>query len=237
MSEAKRAAATVALTLVQDGMALGLGSGSTAEIFVELLGAHVAAEKLSLRCVSTSSKTTKIAKDAKLPLVSLEEVRWLDLTIDGADEVTPDLDLIKGGGGALLREKIIASASDRLVIIADESKAVESLGAFLLPVEITPFGWTTTKALLEGVAGAHLDREISGMRREVAGVPFQTDAGNYIIDLKLDLINDPPSLALAFCAVPGVVESGLFIGLADAAIFANDAGETRLIEFGADGDD
>jgi ribose 5-phosphate isomerase A len=217
----KREAAERALELVAPGMKLGLGSGSTASYFVELVGKRVAGG-LEIRCAATSEATEAQAKALGIPLFSLDELLELDLTVDGADEIDPKLRLIKGGGGALLREKIVASASKRMVAIADSTKLVPRLGAFPLPIEVVPFGLAATRRHIErafaqlGLAGPiHLRGGSS---------PFVTDGGHYILDCSLGAIAEPEELSQILSPIPGVVEHGLFIGLARAAIIAGDEG-------------
>lgn len=223
---AKNAAAIAALQLVWSGMKLGLGTGSTADIFVHHLAAHVRAEGIALRCASTSKVTAALAKSLGLQIESLDDLGWLDLTIDGADEVDPQLRLIKGGGGAHLREKIVARASDRMVVIADGSKVVAQLGAFRLPVEVIPFGWHSTQELIRrgldqiGLSG----RAITQRMRD--GAPFVTDEGNLILDLDLQQIPEAKALALMLSDIPGVVEHGLFLNICDMAIIGQADGSS-----------
>ncbi|MDO5705153.1 MAG: ribose-5-phosphate isomerase RpiA [Paracoccus sp. (in: a-proteobacteria)] len=221
---AKLAAARAAVALVQDGMALGLGTGSTASIMVRELAIRAQAEGLVLRCAATSKATADLAESLGLPVEGLDAIGHLDLTIDGADELDPDLNLIKGGGGAHLREKIVAASSDRMVVIADPGKVVEQLGAFHLPVEVIPFGWETTRdRITAALDGLDLDgRPILLRMRD--GAPFVTDEGNHILDLALEAIPDPLTLNRALNAIPGVVENGLFIGLCDLALIGQPDG-------------
>lgn len=223
---AKDAAALAAVKLVQPGMKLGLGTGSTANVFVHRLAERAAAEGLALRCAATSKATAELAASLGLRVEPLDELGWLDLTIDGADEVDPDLNLIKGGGGAHLREKIVACASDRMVVIADQSKVVEQLGAFHLPVEVVPFGWQVTQALIrKGLDELELSQRPILLRlRDDA--PFLTDEGNLILDLSLEAIPDPQALALMLSRIPGVVEHGLFLGICEMAIIGRDDGSS-----------
>jgi ribose 5-phosphate isomerase A len=217
----KREAAERALELVAPGMKLGLGSGSTARDFVELVGKRVAGG-LEIRCAATSEATEAQAKALGIPLSSLDELPELDLTVDGADEIDPKLRLIKGGGGALLREKIVASASKRMVVIADSIKLVPRLGAFPLPIEVVPFGLAATRRHIErafaqlGLAGP--------IRLRGGSSPFVTDGGHYILDCSLGAIAEPEELSRILSPIPGVVEHGLFIGLARAAIIAGAEG-------------
>ncbi len=213
----KREAAERALELVAPGMKLGLGSGSTARHFVDLVGERVAAG-LEIRCTATSEATEAQARGLGIPLSSLDELLELDLTVDGADEVDPKLRLIKGGGGALLREKIVASASKRMVVIADSTKLVPRLGAFPLPIEVVPFGLAATRRHIER-AFAHLG--LAGpIRLRGGSSPFVTDGGHHILDCSLGAIAEPEQLSQILSPIPGVVEHGLFIGLARAAIIA-----------------
>lgn len=226
-NEWKRLAAVEALAFVEDGMKLGLGTGSTAAIFVDLLGEKVKAG-LSVVCVPTSEATRAQAERLGIPLSTLDETPYLDLTVDGADEMDEALRLIKGGGGALLREKIVAAASSRLVIIADHSKMVETLGAFPLPVEVVPFGLTATKNLVTSLSeDAGCTGEIK-LRLKADGTPFVTDNGNYILDCAFGEIGDPETLDDALKLIPGVVEIGLFLGLADYGIVAGPDGVTVI---------
>ncbi len=224
----KRQAAARALDFVRPGMRLGLGTGSTARHFVELLGQRVKAG-LDVVGVPTSDSTEADARRAGVPLATLEDSPRLDLTVDGADEIGPDLALIKGGGGALLREKIVAATSARMIVIADESKLVPELGAFPLPIEIVPFGmaatmWAIGHALERLALPANLK-----LRMGTAGHAFVTDGGHRIVDAALGRIADPDKLAAALVAIPGVVEHGLFLGLAGTAIVAGASG-IRVIE-------
>lgn len=225
---AKRAAAARALDFVEPGMRLGLGSGSTAAWFVRLLGARVA-EGLGVTCVATSCATARLAGEVGVALRGLDEVGALDLTVDGADEIDPDLNLIKGGGAALLQEKIVAAASARFVVIADQGKRVAALGAFALPVEVVRFGGRATKAAVEALlAGA----DVAGGRVELrmaGGAPLVTEEGHHILDLHLERIGDPRALAAALSGAPGVVEHGLFLGMAERALVGRPDGEVEEI--------
>ena len=221
---AKNAAAIAAVALVEDGMRLGLGTGSTAVFMVRHLAERVAAEGLTLRCAATSQATADLAESLGIKIEALDDIGWLDMTLDGADEVDPDLNLIKGGGAALLREKIVACASDRMVVMADGGKVVDTLGAFLLPVEVIPFGWQTTRQLVLRVL-ADLDlADRAVVRRMRDGAPVLTDEGNYILDLALEAIPDPAALSVSLNALPGVVENGLFLGICDLAIIGKPDG-------------
>jgi len=221
---AKDAAARAAIALVEDGMRLGLGTGSTAVFMVRRLAERVRAEGLRLRCAATSRATCDLAESLGLRIEELDAIGWLDLTIDGADEIDPDLNLIKGGGGAHLREKIIAAASDRMVVVADPSKVVEQLGAFHLPVEVIPFGMEATRIHIQRLLDS-LDLSHRPMLlRQRDGQGFRTDEGNVILDLSLDAIPDCEALADGLSAIPGVVEHGLFLGMCDLALIGSPDG-------------
>jgi ribose 5-phosphate isomerase A len=224
----KRAAAARALDFVRPGMRLGLGTGSTARPFVELLAERVRAG-LNVVAVPTSEETRAQAERLGLPLTTLDETPELDMTVDGADEIAPDLTLIKGGGGALLREKIVASASARMVVIADESKWVSVLGRFPLPVEVVQFGLAATRRAVEAACAAAGSPGPALLRRGKDGHAFVTDSGHWILDAALERIPDPTALAQRLSAIAGVVEHGLFIGLAQTAVLAGDAG-VRVVE-------
>jgi len=223
MDELKRQAAARALEQVRDGMKLGLGTGSTAKHFVELLGERVRAG-LNVICVPTSEVTRADAERFGIRLTTLDDIDRLDLTVDGADEIDHAFNLIKGGGGALLREKIVAAASDRMIVIADDSKWVETLGRFPLPVEVIPFGLSAT---LRAIAQAFAKSSVSGqmvIRNGRDGHAFVTDGGHWIVDAHLGRISDVPRLAGLLNAIPGVVEHGLFIGLASTVVLAGAQG-------------
>lgn len=223
---AKRRAAEAALTLVRPGMRLGLGTGSTAEAFVGLLGAAVA-DGLDIVGVPTSERTRVLAEGLGIKLATLDELPELDLTIDGADEYDPQLRLIKGGGGALLREKITACASRRMVVIADASKAVATLGRFPLPIEVNRFGLAVTRAAVAREA-ARLGCTGEIVLRQAGTQPFVTDGGHLILDCHFGRIPQPDAMAAMLNAIPGVVEHGLFIGIACAVICAGADGVTIL---------
>ena len=221
--DSKGLAAERALELVTSGMRLGLGTGTTAAHFVELLGARVA-KGLDVICVPTSERTRTLAKLHAIPLTSIDALPELDLTVDGADEFDPKLRLIKGGGGALLREKIIAVASKRMVVIADSSKLVAVLGKVPLPVEVNVFGLEVTKRMILAAARAcGCDGEVR-LRKTPGGQAFVSDNGHYIVDCFFGAILRPEDLADRLAAIPGVVEHGLFIGIAKAVISAGPAG-------------
>jgi ribose 5-phosphate isomerase A len=224
----KRAAAARAIEFVRPGMRLGLGTGSTAAHFVNLLGERVRAG-LDVVAVPTSEATRAQAERLGITLTTLDETPELDLTVDGADEIAPDLTLIKGGGGALLREKIVAAASAKMLVIADESKWVSMLGRFPLPIEIAPFGATATRRAVEEVTAAAGCPGPALLRKAANGHAFVTDGGHWLLDAQLQRIVEPRVLAARLAAVPGVMEHGLFIGLAWAAIVAGPDG-ARLIE-------
>lgn len=231
----KKMAAERALGFIESGMKLGLGTGSTAAAFVELLGQRVAAG-LDVIGVPTSEATRRQAEALGIRLTTLDEEPYLDLTIDGADELDEQLRLIKGGGGALLREKIVATASDRMLVIADASKRVQVLGKFPLPIEVIPFGLKSTLGMIEMLAD---DIGCSGalkVRKLANGELFRTDSGNLIVDAHLGAIEDPEGLDQVLKMVPGVVENGLFIGLADAAVIASADG-VEVIEAQYDDED
>lgn len=211
-------AARAALAHVTDGMRLGIGTGSTAEEFVRLLAEKVATG-MTVIGVPTSERTAALCSELGVPLTTLDETPELDLTIDGADEIDPELTLIKGGGGALLREKIVAAASAQMVVIADESKNVEVLGKFPLPIEVNRFGLAATKIAIEKAAAA-LDLSGSLTLRMTGGEAFVTDGGHLILDASFGRIPDTRALSNALHAIPGVVEHGLFLGLARVAILA-----------------
>ena len=225
MDEARKlkiAAAAEALTYVRNGMRLGIGTGSTAEEFVRLLAEEVK-DGLEIVGVPTSERTAALCRELGVPLTTLDETPHLDLTIDGADEVDASLRLIKGGGGALLREKIVAAASDSMIVIADQSKVVDPLGRFPLPIEVNQFGLGATLRAIEAAAAkCGLAGPLN--LRQKDGAPFVTDGGHYIVDASFGSIPDPETLSNALFAIPGVVEHGLFIGLAQAAIIAGTDG-------------
>jgi ribose 5-phosphate isomerase A len=226
-SALKRAVASKALEYVQDGMKLGLGSGSTAEAFIELLAPKVRAGQ-KLLCVPTSERTATLARKLGLTLSSLDDLAPLDLTIDGADEVDRNLDLIKGGGGMLLREKIVASASRKMLVIADESKLVPRLGKFPLPVEVSEFGHKTIGRHLSESLIALDYKNVPVSLRQKEGVAFRTDSDNLIYDCAFGAIQNAPKLAAAIEAIPGVVAHGLFIGIATTLLIAG-PGEIEVI--------
>ena len=225
--EQKRAVGEAAAALVEDGMTVGLGTGSTAAHMVRALGKRVRGEGLRLRCVATSEATATLAREVGLSLVALDEAGEIDLTLDGADEIGPGLALIKGGGAALLREKLVWEASRRCVAIADASKVVNQLGRSPLPVEVVAFGHPTTAMRLAAAArSAGIAAE--PRLRVGQGAPVRTDGGNVIYDIGCEAIPDPTALAAAIKQVTGVVEHGLFLRLTESALVADDHGVRRL---------
>jgi len=217
----KRIAAEKAVELIEDGMIIGLGTGSTVKYALKKIGERVA-KGLDIKGIPTSNHTKKLAIKYQIPLTTLDEHAEIDLTIDGADEIDSDLNLIKGGGGALTREKIIAYHSKKVLIIADDSKVVKSLGIdFPLPVEIVKYAWQATKKSLEKF-------ECECKLRKIFDDPFITDNGNYIIDCEFNRISEPEQLEQELNMIPGVVENGLFIGLADKAIVGSTQGIMTL---------
>jgi len=207
----KRLAAAAGVQHVRDGMLLGLGSGSTAEYAIRLLGQRVRSG-LCVRGIPTSRRSEALAREEGIPLATFDEAEEIDLTLDGADEIGPGLSLIKGGGGALLHEKIVAAASRRVMILAESRKLVPALGAFPLPVEVIPFGWQVAARRIRELGAAPV------LRLDLHGDPFITDEGNHILDCPFGRIPEPETLAAALHAIPGVVEHGLFLGLAGLAL-------------------
>jgi ribose 5-phosphate isomerase A len=200
-----------AAQLIKPGMTIGIGSGSTVFHFIEALGSLVK-EGLSLRAVPTSQQTASLAAKQGIEVIELNDISTIDITVDGADEIDPQLQLIKGGGGMLLQEKMVAAASQQLVIIADHTKLVEKLGAFPLPVEVIPWGWKQLKHRLEQLY------IINAVLREKNDQPYLTDHGHYILDCYFQHINDPAVLNTTLNNIPGIVENGLFINMASKAI-------------------
>ena len=228
IDKAKYAAARRSVDFVENGMKLGLGTGSTAAWMVRCLAERIREEGLRVVGVPTSSRTAELAASLGIPVSTLDEVKWLDLTIDGADEFDPNLNLIKGGGAALLQEKIVATASDQMIVIADAAKEVAQLGGFPLPVEVIPFGWQTTKALVEetlvsmDVLGRDVTLRMNGDR------PLMTDESNHILDLHLKRIGNARQLALVLNQIPGVVENGLFIDICDIVVIGHADGRVSV---------
>ncbi len=220
-NELKRRAAARAIGFVRPGMRLGLGTGSTAQAFVALLGERVA-DGLDVLCVPTSEATRAQAEALSIPLTTLDETPELDLTVDGADEIGPGLALVKGGGAALLREKIVAAASREMVVIADASKLVPVLGRFPLPVEVVPFGLEATRRAIVAAGRALGLGGTVEPRRRPDGAIILTDGGHPIIDCAFGAIPDPAGLARALSTIPGVVEHGLFLAMASSAVIARE---------------
>jgi len=219
----KRISGEAAAQLVEPGMVVGLGTGSTAAWFVKAL----AARKLDVRGVPTSEATANLARELGIPLAALDDVKSIDLTVDGADEVGPGLSLIKGGGAALLREKLVWEASKRCVVIADAAKKVDALGKFPLPIEVVRFGHVHTGQRLADIA-AEFDLLPPRLRMADRGIVV-TDGGNVIYDLPSGVIAEPAALAAALKTVTGVVDHGLFLDLADEALIGTDQGVVKLV--------
>lgn len=224
----KIAAAAKALEFVEDGMRLGIGTGSTANEFIRLLGAQVA-KGFRIIGVPTSEQSANLCRQLNIPLSTLDETPELDLDIDGADEIGPHMALIKGGGGALLREKIVATASKSMLVIADQSKLVKILGAFPLPIEVNPFGLGATERAIEKAA---VRLGLSGRLhlRSAEGHPFITDGGHYIIDASFGRILEPEALSEELLAIPGVVEHGLFLNIAKRSVIAMNDGTIKVLD-------
>jgi len=220
-------AAEKAVEFVESGMVVGLGTGSTAAEFVKLLGIRVQ-NGLDVVGIPTSQATAELARAVGIELDTLDGRPFIDLTVDGADELDDQLRLIKGGGGALLREKIVAAASDRVIIIADDTKRVGKLGAFPLPIEVVPFGLRATMAMVEAMSADAGAVGTVSVRMADGDTAFQSDGGNYILDCAFGEIDQPEMLAEVLPLIPGVVEHGLFLGLADMAIIAGESGLTVL---------
>jgi len=233
IDKAKFVAAKRAVDFVQNGMKVGLGTGSTAAWMVRCLGERIRQEGLRITGVPTSTRTAELARVVGIPVSSLDDAKWLDLTIDGADEFDQELNLIKGGGAALLQEKIVATASDQMIVIADAAKEVRQLGAFPLPVEVIPFGWQTTKALIEEML-VSMDVMASEVTlRMNRDRPLVTDESNYIMDLHLKRIGNPRQLALVLNQIPGVVENGLFIDICDIVVVGHADGRVTVRDINA----
>lgn len=217
--EQKRIAGVTAANRIESGMVIGLGTGTTAIHMVRRLSERLQAGEISdVRGIPTSKLTEEEAIKLELPLTTLEDVGFIDLTIDGADEIDPHLNLMKGGGGALLREKIVAEASREMLVVGDSSKLVETMGAFKLPIEVIPFGRGSQKRFLEGLgAEVHL-------RTLQDGSPYHTDNHNYIYDCAFGIIEDPVGLARTLSLRAGIVEHGLFIGIATEALIVTEQG-------------
>ncbi len=234
IDRAKFVAAKRAAQYVRSGMKVGLGTGSTAAWLVQCLGEMIRDEGLQIKGVPTSSRTAQLAKDVGIEVISLDEAKSLDLTIDGADEYDAELNLIKGGGGALLQEKIVATASERMVVIADASKKVETLGAFPLPIEVIPFGWQTSKALVEeALIGMDVLGRTTSLRMN-GDAPYVTDEGNHILDLHLNRIGDARQLSIVLNQIPGIVENGLFIDICDTVVIGFGDGKVQVHDMNTD---
>jgi ribose 5-phosphate isomerase A len=221
ITQAKKAAGEKAAALVQPGMLVGLGTGSTAYWAIEKIGEMVKGG-LNIRAVATSLASEKQARELGIPITSFSEIQQLDIDIDGADEVSHDLQIIKGGGGALLREKIVAMASRKKVIVADERKYVKTLGKFPLPIEIIPFGWEIVFRAVQSLQGGPTLRTKDDK-------PYITDNGNYILDCAFGAIENPEQLHHQLKAITGVVETGLFINMKPTVIIAYENGEVKTI--------
>lgn len=231
VEKAKFAASRRAVEYIEDGMRVGLGTGSTAAWMVRCLGQRVREEGLRIMGVPTSHRTADLARKEGIAVASLEQAKWLDMTIDGADEYDDSLNLIKGGGGALLQEKIVATASDQMIVIADVSKSVETLGNFPLPIEVIPFGWQATKTLVEETL---INLDVMGRSstlRMNMDKPFRTDEGNFILDLHLHRIGNARQLSLVLNQIPGVVENGLFIDICDIVVIGHGDGRVEIRDF------
>ena len=226
----KKAAAAMALSFVDSGMVVGLGSGSTATFFIRLLSEKINNSRLRVSCVPTSSVTKRLAESLKIPLTTLDKVHSVDLTVDGTDEFDPNLNLIKGGGGALLQEKIVAKASRHIVVITDSSKESFYLGGYDLPVEVVRFGANSTKNVIyEILRNLGYTNFTVQYRRTNDQEKFVTDEGHFIFDLSLKSIIDVEELNNSLIACTGVVETGLFLGMADTIIVGNSDGSCKLI--------
>jgi len=222
LDQEKKLAARAAVKLVESGNVVGLGSGSTASYAIRFLAERIA-QGLKIVGIPTSQKTKQLAEELGIPLTTLDEQPRIDIDIDGADEIDPQLNLIKGGGGAFLREKVIASVSRRFVVIAESTKQVQRLGKFPLPVEVIPFAESLIKGQIEKL-GAHVV-----LRLYPYGNPYVTDEGHHILDCTFGEIPDPPALAQKLCSIPGVVEHGLFIGMAEMALVGKGAAVIQLV--------
>lgn len=230
---AKYVAARRATDLIETGMTVGLGTGSTAAWLLKCIAELVRDEGLKITGVATSSRTQSMAEELGIPMTTLETAKWLDLTIDGADEFDGEMNLIKGGGGALLQEKIVAAASDQMVVIADKTKEVETLGAFPLPVEVIGFGLETTRSLIEEtLPGLDVMGRETSLRMD-GDEPFRTDEGNFILDLHLKRIGNARQLALVLNQIPGVVENGLFVDMCDVVITGHADGRVEVRDINA----
>ena len=232
--KSKFTAAKLAAAYIKSGMTVGLGTGSTAEWLVRHLGTMVVEEGLDIVAVPTSFRTAELAISLGIKTITLEEAIWLDLTIDGTDEFDKNFNLIKGGGGALLREKIVATASRKVIVIADKSKDVTKLGNFALPIEIIPFGSRSTQILIEAKLKNLGYKAFDIKLRQKEGVSFVTDEGNYILDTHLGEISNPKKLTEDLNNIPGVVENGLFVDICETVIVGsgNGVGEVLTLSDG-----
>ena len=222
--QAKFVAAKRACEFVEDGMKLGLGTGSTAAWMVRCLADRIDKEGLKVKGMPTSNRTADLAKELGIETISLDQAGQLDLTIDGTDEFDENLNLVKGGGGALLQEKVVAAASNKMIVIADTGKSVNQLGKFPLPVEVLGFGINSSQSLLEKLLHSQdVDQSIIKTRMS-NNLPFITDEGNYILDLHLGRIGDPATLNVTLNQVPGVVENGLFVNMCDLILIGYEDG-------------
>ncbi|MDE2693124.1 MAG: ribose-5-phosphate isomerase RpiA [Paracoccaceae bacterium] len=226
--KAKYASAKYSLNFIKDGMKIGLGTGSTAAWFVVLLSDFIKKNDIKVTTVATSNFTKTLAKAVGVIVVSLDEIKCLDLTIDGADEFDDHLNLIKGGGGALLQEKIVASASSEMIVIADTGKYVKKLGKFPLPIEVVPFGASSTKNIIDNLFLTCGFKDISGTFRQKNGQIFVTDEGNNIIDYKLNEINNVKELSIKINNITGVIEHGIFTNLCTKVIVGKPSGGIHL---------
>ncbi|MCR2822254.1 ribose-5-phosphate isomerase RpiA [Lederbergia panacisoli] len=219
--DAKKLAGEKAVEFVKNDMIIGLGTGSTVYWTILKIG-ELAKQGLNIKGVPTSKQTEQLANELGIPLVTLSSIHQIDLTIDGADEANPEFELIKGGGGALLREKMVASISKRLVIVMDETKYVAKLGGFPLPVEITQFGWEMTSRQISALG-------CEPLLRQKDSIPYITDNGNYILDCHFDEIKDAHKLNQALNMIPGVVENGLFVNMADTMVIGKKDGNVDIL--------
>jgi ribose 5-phosphate isomerase A len=219
---AKQLAAEKAVSFLESGMTVGLGTGSTAYWAIEKIGEKVKHEGWKIKAIATSLRSEDQARSLGIPILDFSSIKLIDITIDGADEVNGQLDLIKGGGGALLREKIVATNSKQMIVVADESKWVHTLGKFPLPVEVVHFGWERTFEKLQ-LLGCEAKRRMIGTE------PYLTDNGNYIVDCAFEFIENPPALHESVNAITGVVDNGLFIHIAKKLVLGFNNGDTRII--------
>ncbi len=219
---AKYLCAAKAAEFVESGMKVGLGTGSTAYWLIKHLGREVRERDLKIKGVPTSKKTAELAEREGIPLITLDQAGWLDVTIDGADEISPDFNLIKGGGGAHLREKIVAMASDKMIVIADSSKKVAELGSFPLPLEVLQYGCESTKIQVIRYLVEIGYENPRAVFRSLEGERFITDEGNLILDLHLNSISDEDNLSAGLNLIPGVVENGLFVNICKCAVLADE---------------